>query len=377
MSKRDKRRERIDWDLLNVAWPKEDRPKHLQKRENVRGRNIDELIRLKREVVGEEEKKELGDSAFCKDAVVRKTKYKAAKDDGYKRLHPARSNRQPLAVPSEWYGKLVPVKRTVIVRNFPIEHYGAAGQVSDKTLGKCHNRAVDLTFDQFCKQNVLGGKDTELSMNQVEAGLHNYTAILHALWPQDWTGIVLQRLLFEVKWAEFTGLEDKKRVRLVRTFLTEVLKTNAGRAIHRQPPLEYDQLRAKWLKAVEANVPGGFIQKTVPAGGGFSGQSDGASRGRGRGRGRGGAATTSGTASRARGGSGRGGATFATFGPTATLHGIEVCFRFNAVTGCQRTMATPRTCKEGNRVFVHACDWLDPATNKHCLKDHARHQGGH
>ena len=372
-------REKVDWDLLNFAWPIEDRPKHLRKKENVRGRDIDELIRLKREVVVEEEKKELGDSAFSKDTVVKKTKYKAAKDDGYTKLHAARSARQPLAEPDKWYGKLVPIKRTVIVRNFPIEHYGAAGQVSDKTLGKCHNRAVDLPFEQFCKTNVLGGKEAEISLRQLEEGLHNYKAVLHALWPQDWTGLVLDRVLFEVKWGEATGLDEKKRVKLVRMFLTDVLKTNAGRAIHLLAPLDHEHVRAKWTKIIEAHVPGGVGYSGTWGGGGGAALSDGGARGRGRGRGRGGAAAGTAAAATANVGRGRGGIGRGAgyFGAPAQLQGLEVCFRFNSITGCHRTMASAKSCKEGSRVFLHACDWLDPTSGKHCLKDHARHLGGH
>ena len=208
-SKADRIRDDIDWDLLNCAWAIEDRPYHLQKKKNVRGRDIDALVRLKKEVVGEEEKKELGDSAFCRDAIVKTTKYKAAKDDGHTRLHPARSARQPLVIPSKWFGKTVPLKRTVIVRHFPLDHYGAGGQVSDKTLGKLHNRAVDIPFEHFCQNNNLGGKEAELTLKQLEQGVHNYSAVLHALWPQDYSGLVLHRILTEARWGEATGLDDK------------------------------------------------------------------------------------------------------------------------------------------------------------------------
>jgi hypothetical protein len=141
---------------------------------------------------------------------------------------------------------------------------------------------------------------------------------------------------------------------------------------------------------VETFAPGAaaFGGPAATSGAGFSSHHDNSSRGRGRGRGRGGATgppagvqAAAGVSGRGgggrggRGGGGRGGASL--FGPPAQLQGVEVCFRFNSVTGCQRTKVTNRTCQEGMRVFVHACDWLDPATNKHCLKDHARHMGGH
>lgn len=338
-------------------------------------------MRLKREVVGEEEKKELGDSAFCRDAIVKKTKFKAASDDGYTRLHPARAARQPLAQPRKWFAKLVPIKRAVIVRNFPLEQYGAAGQVAEKTLGKMHNRAVDLPFEHFCKQNVLGAKDADLSLRQVEGGILNYCAILHALWPQDYSALALHRVLFDANWGEGSGLDEKRRAKLIKLFATEILKINAGRAVREIHPLEYEDIRAKWIRAVEPHLPGGSAATALAQGGGVgAGGGDGGARGRGRGRGRGSAApvvaaavvaVNPGVSGRGRGGGGR------SFGPPAQLNGVEVCFRFNSVAGCQRVMATAKTCKEGIRVFVHACDWIDPATNKHCLKDHARHLGGH
>ena len=207
--KEKRKKEKIDWELLNLAWPIEDRPKWLRKRSSIRGRDIDALIRTKREIAGEEEKKELGDSVTCRDAVIRKIKYKEAKDDGYTKLHIARAARQPLAEPSKWFGKLVPVKRSEVVRSFPLEHYGAAGQVSDKTLGKLHNRAVALPFDQFCKVNVLGGKDAELSQRQLEEGMFNYTAVMHALWPPDYSGMAIHRVMFDTKWGESTGFDEK------------------------------------------------------------------------------------------------------------------------------------------------------------------------
>ena len=125
-----------------------------------------------------------------------------------------------------------------------------------------------------------------------------------------------------------------------------------------------------------------------------AGLTDNGPKGRGKGRGRGGPAAStiakvggisgfgsasSGFGNASGGGRGRGGVGRGTsmFGPIAQLQGVEVCFRFNQVTGCQRQKVTPRTCQEGRRVFVHACDWLDPNTGKHCLKDHAKHLGGH
>jgi hypothetical protein len=170
-------------------------------------------------------------------------------------------------------------------------------------------------------------------------------------------------------------------MRLVKLFITDIFKVNAARAVRKQQPLEHPEVKVKWRNLVETFQPYAGAQPAGVAGH----QEGGGARGRGRGRGRGipaGQATSAATSAGASGNSGgRGRSTVGRptglFGPVAQLQGVEVCFRFNQVTGCQRQMATPRTCQEGRRMFVHACDWFDVSSGKHCLKDHARHLGGH
>jgi hypothetical protein len=202
-----------DWELLNIAWPIEERPEHLRKRENLRGRDLDSLMRLKREMEKVEEKKELGDEVFTRDATLKKTKYKAKSDDGFKKLHPARGCRQPLSVPSEWYGELIPKKREQVVRNFPVEHYGMAGQVSEKVIGKAHNRSVPLTFDQFSKNsfadNTKNDKPPDLSVQQLQETVLNFAVVLHALWPSDYTAFAVFRVLIEAKWGDVAGNDNR------------------------------------------------------------------------------------------------------------------------------------------------------------------------
>jgi len=64
----------IAWDLLEEAWPRENRPRHLQRKSVVRTMGLDALLRLKKEVVGEEGKKNLGEEVFTRDAKTRKTR---------------------------------------------------------------------------------------------------------------------------------------------------------------------------------------------------------------------------------------------------------------------------------------------------------------
>jgi hypothetical protein len=84
---------------------------------------------FKKDLLEEEGKKNLGEEVFARDSRHPKTKYRAGTDDGRRKLHPARWNRQPLINPEKYYHK-IPKKREAVIRNFPTEHLGITGQVS-------------------------------------------------------------------------------------------------------------------------------------------------------------------------------------------------------------------------------------------------------
>jgi len=82
--------------------------------------------------------------------------------------------------------------------------------VAERTVGRMHNRAVEIPFEAFCRAGLTESRSTaDISITELQRGLHNYCAMLHALWPQDYSGLVLHRVLFEARWAETTGLDDK------------------------------------------------------------------------------------------------------------------------------------------------------------------------
>jgi hypothetical protein len=107
-----------------------------------------------------EASKNLGEETSARDAKAKKTKYKKGKDDGRKRLHKARWNRQPLVPPEEFYKK-VPKKQATVIRHFPMEHLGITGQVPDATITHMHNRAVKVVFDSFCKPTFKAARNGE------------------------------------------------------------------------------------------------------------------------------------------------------------------------------------------------------------------------
>jgi len=127
----EKERVRVDnlFKMLNRMWPYEDRPRYLQKKRTVGLYTIKELMGFKKDLLEEEGKKNLGEEVFARDSRHPKTKYRAGTDDGRRKLHPARWNRQPLINPEKYYHK-IPKKREAVIRNFPTEHLGITGQVS-------------------------------------------------------------------------------------------------------------------------------------------------------------------------------------------------------------------------------------------------------
>jgi hypothetical protein len=244
---------KLTWNLLEKAWPFDQRPSDLQKRKNVYLYRLDELLKLKTEIYAVEDKKNLGEEVFSRDGKPEKIRYKSQTDDGVKKLHPARTNRQPLSHPKSWYN-IVPKKRETVIRNFPMDHLGLTGHITEVTIGKMHNRSVRLTLDMFCKATHheangphKAGKYSE--GHQLRDGIGKYVLALHSLWPSDYTGVVLVNVLNEVHWAENASPDNKKRCELITEFFNSVMNDNCGKTVHGMYPLVYEQVRAilHWL----------------------------------------------------------------------------------------------------------------------------------
>ena len=73
-------------------------------------------------------------------------------------------------------------------------------QVSEVTIGYLHNRQVKVTLDAFWKTSYKAAKNGDKAgkyadlFQLIEAAV-NYSIMLHALWPQDYTGLVLLKVL--------------------------------------------------------------------------------------------------------------------------------------------------------------------------------------
>ena len=367
------------WQLVNEMWNFEARPKLLQDRKRVEGMSIAEISQFKAHFDKEEERKGVGSAVFGKDRKLEPVKVKKGVDDGDRKLSRARFNlRMPICAPKKYWHK-VPKKREVF-RHLPLGHLGLEGQVSEATVVRMHDRRVPVTLDMLYKANAFkeikqdGGTWIEpTEIRHLQEAILNYTVILWAIWPFDYAGLVVQRVLVEANWGRAAGEAERQRVALVRKYFDEVMRENSGRAVRGQPPLVYEEAKAKWMRGLEAVFPSIGVLGMSAAGAKpkpqqqqqqqHDGQVSGNS---GRGRGRGGAGANR----------GRGGANPAASGLVrqgAVASGLPVCYRYNLPTGCQRKTVSATACEDLGKHYAHACNWLDKASNKFCLQLHPRH----
>ena len=371
------------WQLVNEMWSFEDRPKLLQDKKRVESMTIAEISQFKAHFEKEEEKKGVGAAVFGKDKKLQPVKVRKCTDDGDNKLSAARFDlRMPVSAPKK-YWSMVPKKREVF-RHLTLSHLGLEGQVSETTIVRMHDRRVPITLDMLYKANAFRDIKPEqeqwLELTEVchlQEAILNYVVVLWAIWPFDYAGFVIQRVLVESNWGRAAGEAERQRVALVRWFFDEVARENSGRAVRGQPPLVYQETKAKWIRVLESMFPNMTLLGSSSASSGSQGkgqaqqQIDGGGCGGGnntRGRGRGG-----------RGGarSGRGGATQLPGGYVrqgAVASGLPVCYRYNLLVGCQRQVVSPTVCEEAGKQYAHACNSLDKNTNKFCLQLHPRHK---
>jgi hypothetical protein len=352
---------------MNEMWPVDRRPHHLQSKDVVKKLSLGKLMKYKEIYEKEAEKQGLGAALYGKDSKPRKTRFKSGTDDGHTRLHKARFCRLPLSAPKKYF-KNMPKRRDEISRHFPLEHYGAENTVSEQTIVRMHDRQVPVELDAFVRSGYLKGG--ELCHVWVQLGLLNYATLMHAIWPMDYTPLVLMRVLAECKWGEAAGGDRKSQMELVKKFFNDVSKENSGRAVRGEAPLDYAQCRARWTKTLESLYPqlailGGGAKAAAPAAGAGGAAGSGRQQSGGKG-----AARTAGAASGGGSGAGNGGGLRT---PQARSNGLLVCYSYNQAEGCSRDKQGPNACKDKNgNVYAHCCNWWDVRAGKHCLKQHPR-----
>ena len=78
---------------------------------------------------------------------------------------------------------------------------------------------------------------------QVVEALQVYTMAMARVWPEDWTGHALQRILTTYRWIAKCGRAKASKVRLLIDFINHVLAENATNGRHHKPPLTYQKIK--------------------------------------------------------------------------------------------------------------------------------------
>ena len=125
------------------------------------------------------------------------------------------------------------------------------------TIKKLHNRGSELTIRMFWSKNHdVRSRQTRISVNKdntyleptldfkdpretwelVEA-LNTPTLALHRVWPEDWTGMALQRILINYRWLSDCGKRKSVQVNLLTGFINQVFSLNAANGRDTKPPL--------------------------------------------------------------------------------------------------------------------------------------------
>ena len=197
-----------------------------------------------------------------------------------------------------------------------------------------------------------GGKGADLAepaeVRHLQEAVCNYMTACHVLWPFDYGPLVVLRVLIENRWGEAAGSDMRERVGLVTRFFNEVVGDNSGRAVRGEPPLDYEKVRAKWVRQVELAFPQlGYLAGAEAAKG---------QRGGKEAKGAAGAAGKSGAGN-----------------PRAVHNGRPVCFAFNQREGCKRQRGANDACRDNNgKLYAHYCNHFDRVRAVHCLAMHAR-----
>lgn len=206
------------------------------------------------------------------DQIPSKISFKAGRDDGMKRLHPARWLRLPFSNPETYYDQ-IPIKHNRKYRNISLEFSGGANKISDKVILNMHDRRHNLELKHFLTENMnITGKpikevrrqekdgvvsfqdyswEDPQSMRQVIEAIENYRTLLTLLWPMDQTGNIIGRLLMKYRNIQASN-DPRTKVAVVTAYFDKAQRMNARRAANKSVVMNFEE-HEKLLKETLAS----------------------------------------------------------------------------------------------------------------------------
>ena len=261
-----------NWGLLAGIWPVDERPETLRDPEVVEGIDLNILLTL--HTKWEDKKKREagagGGAVYKLDQIPPPKDIKACRDNGIDVLSEGRLERHPLG-PISVVWAMMPQFREHIYRTIDLRPYGSDSQVPEATIGIVHDRRQLLKMEYFCKINAnmstrhlkvrteheVGGSSVSTttmdwkeisSMKHVQDALINYEIINRLIWPLDFTGIVMLKLLNEYMYLPYG--DEKGRVIAISAFFQRVSNANRKNTGRFGPPLDYKEQEEELKKVL-------------------------------------------------------------------------------------------------------------------------------
>ena len=189
-----------------------------------------------------------------------------------------RFERAPV-VERKKFWHLMPVKRTHTYRRLALQHGGADGKVSECVIVRAHDRSLPLRLKMFFSgnrtQKSLGGGDNKEAAQDwevpkavldIQEAVANLADVLAELWPADDTARIINRVLILYNFGAAAKGGEQDRCKLLVEFVDAVLRENASRAVVKDTPLSFRQVKERWADTAEK-------QSLSAAGGNQSGRS--------------------------------------------------------------------------------------------------------
>jgi hypothetical protein len=269
----------------------------------------------------------------------------------------------------------MPSKRADTYRHLPLEHAGASANVNDCVITRSHDRALPLKLRMFLKENVAKKSFTNNSSSDVagvwdrphtilelQTALANLAEVLAAVWPQDPTARILNRVLLMYEFGAAYENNEKDRCKLLEDFCDIVLRENARRAVTGGAPLSFQQAKERWRDLMELKKTVQHSKKADQSGNNHNNNKRAAAA-----RNQvGGAGVAAPAANGAR-------AAVMARSTTVQFNGDFICYHYNnAGRGCGR-QARGGGCDNGRGgVFAHVCNH-DYGNGRYCFAKHPRH----
>ena len=275
------------------------------------------------------------------------------------------------------YWHQMPVKRSHTFQRLALQHGGADGKVSECVVVRAHDRSLPLRLKMFFSGNrtqksISSGDNKEAAQDwevpkavlDIQEAVANLADVMAELWPADNTARIINRVLILYNFGAAVKGGEQDRCRLMLEFVDSVLRENASRAVVKDTPLSFRQVKERWADAAERQALSGGSGGGGKSQGGKSGATDGRKAGGG----------GSGQQGGGGGQAARGGAQSKT--RVARLyHGGQsygVCFDYNRGGVCNRKPGAVGCEDQRGVQFAHVCNFLDPVSSKFCLIGHPR-----